>query len=129
MDRSSSGLRALVFRHIAKNPDRADDLSVGTAPCRRIERRRRDFARYAAGVQLNVARDSLIRHLPKRAGELRDFIFGKKTRQAGISRPVRFQAQELAGGVIGKKNIGIEIRDEERVRRVLDQTFGSFGAN
>src|SRR5205085_5481382 len=108
--------------------DRVDNLSIRATPCGRVQRGRRRLPQYAAKMQLDVSREPFVRHLSKRACELRDFVIRKKPRQI-VSRAIRLQTEELAGRIVRQENIRIEIRDEQRIGGMFNQSFGRLGSH
>src|SRR3989454_882406 len=135
----------LVGTHVAQDADGPDHLSVGVAQSGGVQARRDDLSAGAAGVEDDVARDTamigaqrgrglarLVRASPcvlafddlaQRGQELAGFFGRDDARKRLLDQLVRAEAEQGGDRVVGLEDFALEVRDEHRVRGVLDQAL------
>src|SRR3989454_140151 len=113
----------LVGTHVAQDADGPDHLSVGVAQSRGVERRGDDFPAGAAGVEARVARHAPCHHLAQCGGELPCLLRADEALERLLEDLVRPEAQQRGHRVVGLEDFALEVRDEHRVRGVLDQAL------
>src|SRR5213593_4068100 len=113
----------LVGTHVAEHADGADHPSVGVAQSRGVERRGDDFPAGAAGVEARIPRHAALHDLAQRGGELPCLLRADEARERLLEHLVLAEAEELRDRVVGLEDLALEVRDEHRVRGVLDQAL------
>src|SRR5207247_286103 len=113
-----------VGTHVAEDADRADHAAIWVAQSRSVERGGNDLARDAARVQAGVAGHSALDHLSQRRGEFARLFRADEPRQRLLYQFVWSKAQQLGDRIVGLQDLALEVRDEDRIRRILDQALG-----
>ena len=66
----------------------------------------------------------LLDDFAQRRGELAGLLGADEAGQRLLEQLVRAEPEQLGDGVVGLQDLAFEVRDEHRVRRVLDQALG-----
>src|SRR5439155_24221686 len=78
----------------------------------------------AAGVEPGVACDAALDDLAQGGRELPRLLGADDARERLLDQLVRAEAEQAGDGVVGLEYLPLEVRDEHRVGRVLDEARG-----
>src|SRR5216684_3855553 len=116
--------RLIQFAHVAQNADGADDLPIRVTQRRGVQTGWYDLARGTAGIQARIADDTALDHLAQGSGKLSCLFGADKARERLLQHLVGAKAQQFVDRIVGRENLAFQVRDEHRVRRVLDDDIG-----
>src|SRR5207237_968413 len=102
----------------------ADHLALVVTQGRGVEGGGNDLAARASGVEPGVARDAALDDLAQRGGELAGLLGADEARERLFEHLVLAEAEKLGDGIVRLQDLALEIRDEYRVGRILDQALG-----
>src|SRR6266550_3589952 len=114
----------LVFAHVAQDADGADHPAARVSQRRGVEGRGDYLPAGAAGVQVRVAGDAALHDLAEGRGELACLLGADEAGQRLLEQLVRAEAEQRGDRVVGLEDLALEVGDEDRVGRVLDQALG-----
>jgi len=114
----------LVGAHVAQDADGADGVAVRVAQRRRVEGGGDHFARGAARIQPSVAGDAAGDDLTQHGRELPRFVHADEARQRLLDDLGRPKSEQCVDGVVGLQDFALQVGDEDRIGRVLDEALG-----
>src|SRR5437870_3855331 len=114
----------LVFAHVAQDADGADHPAARVAQRRGVEGRGNHLPAGAAGVQVRVAGDAALDDLAQGGRELACLLRADEAGQRLLQQLVRAEAEQRGHRVVGLEDLALEVRDEDRVGGVLNETLG-----
>ena len=75
-------------------------------------------------MKARVSRGSLVDDLAHRSNELARLVWRDDVRQRLFDQFRRSESEEVEDGIVRLENLSVEIGDEHRIGRILDETFG-----
>src|SRR5204862_7851770 len=90
----------------------------------RIAPGRAPLAGRRARVPDGVSGPAALDHLAEGGGELARLVLADEARERLLDDLVPAEAEEFGDGVVGLEDLALEVGDEHRVWRVLDQRLG-----
>src|SRR5262249_11733409 len=103
--------------------DRPNDLSVGVAQCRCVERGGNNLTRSAPGIEARVAGNAALDYFTQRGGEFSRLLCAYEARQRLFDQLIGPEPKQSEYRVVRLEDFPFEVRNEYRVGSVFDEAL------
>src|SRR5262249_20338120 len=114
------GARLVELAHVAQDADGPDDVAVGVAKGRGVERGGDHLAGRAPRLESDVSGDAALDHLAERHHELARLVGAEEPGDRLLEDLVAPQTEQARDGAVRLEDLALQVANEDGIRRIRD---------